>query len=163
MSEPKTAFYAEVMFLRFGDGTRTGPTITLQLAEHQGLDHFRHAKGTRYMMALAEITDSEDDVKPPADAMPPAPALPKGGRLARQAGIMCADKAFQRQVEQDHQDDWFQASRLESDRAVIAAEVIRRVCEIDSRAQLDSDAAAAEKFIHCFYRAWRDAEAGITP
>lgn len=73
----------------------------------------------------------------------------KGGKLAMKAGILCENRAF----------CTFIGERLgtkeqaSSDRA---AEYIRELCQISSRAELDHDLGAAQKFkdLETSYRAW---------
>lgn len=158
----------EAQFVRFGDGSRTGPTLTFRLADSAQLEPFRGEEGQRYALYIVKVLDTPEDNKPApvveVPAEPAAPALPKGGRLAREAGIMCNDRAFQRQVEQSHPEEWADALHAcEGDMAKAAALVVREVCGIESRAQLDSDADAAERFQHHFRRAWTLAEAGVQP
>ena len=57
---------------------------------------------------------------------------PKGGNLARLAGTLCKNPAFQ---------EMLNASDDES-----AAQIVREVCGIESRSELDHDDAAAEIF-----------------
>lgn len=152
----------EVRFMRYADSSRQGASVTFALPDVSYLDRFRGMEGKRFACVLIEIGDDEQPVD--AKPEPAAPALPRGGRLAKQAGILCGQRAFQRQVEQSHPEQWRDAARrCDGDLAEAAAAVIREVCGIASRAELDHDAGAAERFTHCFWRPWRDAEAGITP
>ena len=61
---------------------------------------------------------------------------PKGGALAREAGILCARADFQ---------EWLMVASEEA-----AAALIREVCEIESRAELDTDATAGKRFVEQF-------------
>lgn len=67
----------------------------------------------------------------------------KGGPLARSAGILCSEGAFQR---------WCDASD-----PCGAADFVRMRCGIESRVDLDHDAEAARKFrdLKSEYEAWR--------
>ena len=67
----------------------------------------------------------------PAQAQETAPK-PAGGELAKLAGKWCNDRAFQR---------WSSSSSADE-----AAAFIRETCVIQSRAELDHDSIAAEKF-----------------
>lgn len=60
------------------------------------------------------------------------PEKPKGGELAKLAGMLCANPDFQK---------WCDASTPEA-----AATWVRSACDIDSRSELDHNAAAARKF-----------------
>jgi hypothetical protein len=78
---------------------------------------------------------------------------PKGGALAKLAGMWCNDPDF-----------WaFCDSTLEASsrgmNAEDAAGLVRRVCRIDSRAELDCDEQAADRFQKIFrlpYMAWKE-------
>lgn len=130
--------------------------------------------GHRFMMVLVEIGEDEKPVSdvahgyvragPPIGDPPglegrdppgePVNAI-KGGELAKLAGILCATPQFR---------DWLFArvthpawtwARLPSlsiDRdqpEESAARLVRLLCEIRSRAELDHDAAAAARFHEC--------------
>ena len=73
---------------------------------------------------------------------------------------MCSQRAFQRQVELDFPELWERVAS--EDLAERAAGCIRVMCGISSRAELDHDADAAEKFAIHFRRKWLLNEAGIT-
>lgn len=74
---------------------------------------------------------------------------PKGGALCKLAGIFCNDENFR---------SWMRLTYDPLPRtAEDAAEIIRRVCKIESRSELDHDQAAAELFHRTFrlpYSAW---------
>ncbi|TAL89264.1 MAG: hypothetical protein EPN62_08675 [Candidimonas sp.] len=57
---------------------------------------------------------------------------PKGGALARLAGQLCQQSAFQRFADVTSAEE--------------AADWIRHVCGVESRAELDHNAAAAKRF-----------------
>ena len=56
------------------------------------------------------------------------------------AAIFCAQPEFQAFLDAKWRDD------APYNTAEKAADLVRRVCEVDSRAQFDNDAAAAERF-----------------
>jgi hypothetical protein len=70
---------------------------------------------------------------------PEAPK-PKGGELAKLAGILCADSGFQ---------GWLGVESEEG-----AAALLRSECGVDSRAELDHNAAAAAIFHQKFRKPW---------
>jgi hypothetical protein len=67
---------------------------------------------------------------------------PKGGPLAKLAGIWCADPAFWEWVNSVTRGGIFWHIKDADD----AASFVREYCEVDSRAELDHDEAAAERF-----------------
>ena len=69
---------------------------------------------------------------------------PKGGALAKLAGIWCNDPEF-------HDWLWEAASYTGEPNADLCAATVRNWCGIESRAELDSNPDAAEKF-HKFIR-----------
>lgn len=76
--------------------------------------------------------------------------------LARTAGILCSNQEFQRFLAHRHPTPWSQYSTLPlSERA---ASVIRTVCCIQSRSELDSSAEARRRYdrmIGLPYSSWR--------
>lgn len=64
----------------------------------------------------------------------------KGGALAKLAGIFCEKAEFHAFLTAKWADD------APYNTPIKAADLIRRVCEVDSRAKFDNDAAAAERF-----------------
>ena len=179
-------FHDEVQYVTYSDSPRNGPRVTMRLQDRKLLDRFEGKDGKRFVMVLVEIGDDEQPVPQPGIEQPslseplennapaiepalsePAPAAHhKGGRMAREAGILCKDRGFQRQVELDHPDLWPGALQIaEMDKGDLrenaAAWVIRTYCGIDSRAELDHDEAAREKFRRGFWLRWIETEAGI--
>lgn len=73
----------------------------------------------------------------------------KGGKLAQRAGILCGEPAFQKYITDDQG-----YNGVDSDKK--AAEWLRFVCCVDSRADLDHDAKGAAVFrdIERGYRDW---------
>jgi len=64
----------------------------------------------------------------------------KGGALAKLAGIFCGQPQFREFLDAKWQDD------APYDTPEKAADLVRRVCEVDKRSKLDHDPAAAERF-----------------
>lgn len=114
------------------------------------------ALGTRFMLALVEIGDDE---QPKAPASAPAEKQPQNWhdmKLSQQAGVLCNDPAFQKFLNE--------GVRLGSPRAWSrpvksvneAAEAVRSLCAVNSRADLDKGGATGERWreIVGMYRAW---------
>lgn len=128
----QATYHSEVRFVRSSYSSKTGTTITLALPDSDELSKVQGMDGKRYMLALVEIGDDEQPVQKPEVV-----ERPKGGALAKLAGMWCASPDF-----------WAWASSGERviDSADKAADLIRRYCKIESRAELDSSEAAATLF-----------------
>lgn len=78
-------------------------------------------------------------------------AKPRGGALCKLAGIFCNDEKFR---------EWLRLTYDPLPRnAEDAATIIRKVCKIESRSELDHDQVAADQFHRHFrlpYAAWLD-------
>jgi hypothetical protein len=73
---------------------------------------------------------------------------PKGGAWAQWLGVRCSEEPFRRWLAAEHEETWRDVY-LEAPAVgpvQIAAETVRRVCEVDSRALIDNDAGANERF-----------------
>jgi hypothetical protein len=70
----------------------------------------------------------------------------KGGALARQAGMFCLNDRFQEFLFSCHEDKWKSAEQSDIDTGAIAAIVLRQLCGIKSRAEIDHNKEAAKKF-----------------
>lgn len=86
-----------------------------------------------------------------ANAAPKETAPPKAWRelkMAQRAGILCGTPAFHKYLTEDR------GYSVESDED--AAEAVREICGVLSRAELDVQPTAAERFNHLDnqYRAW---------
>lgn len=124
-----------------------GAKVTFWLQDADDLEAFKamtvakgKTAGQRLAMVMVEIGDDEQPVQ--------RQEKPKGGELARLAGQLCQNP------------DFLEYGNYES--AEEAAADIRFACQIESRAELDHNPAAAEIF-HEQYRkpfiAWKGASA----
>lgn len=136
-------YAGEVRVVRSSYTSKNGPTITLALHDIDELGKVASLDGKRFMVALVQIGDDEQPVE--------APEL-KGGELAKLAGRWCSDPEF-----------WGWLSReanCQIQDSEKAAEVVRSMCLIKSRADLDHDKFAATRFkvlIREPYRVWLEA------
>ena len=74
------------------------------------------------------------------------PEKPKGGQGAKWLAIRCADPAFQLWLQEHHPHYW-RANAISSQSGHMnAASVVRAVLSVESRAELDSDPIAQERF-----------------
>lgn len=129
-----TTFAGEMQLAGWSDTHTGGCKVTFWLQSQEDLDVFKalttrkgNTAGHRFMAALVEIGDDEQPVQPVKDE------LPKGGPLAREAAELCRTEAFQA---------WMLCETEQS-----AAAEIREACGIRTRAELDSNEAAARIFI----------------
>jgi hypothetical protein len=156
----------EVQFVRWTDSSKGGPCVTFRLHDREELEAFIGMEGKRFMAALVGIADDETPLEPVKSNLVESHQVktedkPKGGALAKLAGQWCADPVFW---------EWLWASLDASSRAMsksLKSEVtspspytssaraiseewatswVRHFCDIESRAELDHDPEAADKF-----------------
>lgn len=77
----------------------------------------------------------------------------KGGKLAQKAGILCSEKAFRTFLAERDPELSKAVKMLDLD---MAADEVRSICGIESRAELDHNETAARKFhdLDVEYKAW---------
>ena len=142
-----TPTYAdELRFIGFRDSSRNGPCVTFALPSREALEAFIGGEGKRFMAVLVLIGDDEL----PAPPSQPAPKLaePKAPKadhsLSKWAALRCADPEFWRWIEFDQRVRRYARLPINDEKA--AAECIRDYCEVASRAEFDTDPAAAQRF-----------------
>lgn len=120
-----TAYQGEAMLLRWGDNNTAGRTVTFQIEEDSPLHPFKGfpsgKNGQRFMLAVVPLNDEQ---MPDDDAMAKAEKkrfrdLPR----SQQAGMLCADPAFQAFLRASNSED--------------AAKAVRAWCGVNSRAEFD--------------------------
>ncbi|QMV32387.1 hypothetical protein 8G_00069 [Ralstonia phage Hyacinthe] len=134
-------FSGEVQLASWSESHNGGCKVTFWLQSPEDLDAFRaltvrkgNTAGHRFMAALVEISDDEQPVQPESEA-------PKGGQLAKLAGMLC-----------DQPDFWAFLNWCDANGGQIissaedAANFVREVCGVASRAELDHNHYAAERF-----------------
>lgn len=126
----KPVFQGEIMLAGWQESHTSGAKITFWLPDSDSLEVFKgmtakkgNISGQRFMAVLVEIGEDEQPV---------VEQKPKGGELARLAGMWCNDKYFGEWIGAETSDD--------------AANSIYDICEIESRAELDNNLEAAERF-----------------
>jgi hypothetical protein len=97
------------------------------------LQFIRAGMGDIFMLGLAKVTEQGE---------PEQPIKPKGGPLSQQAGILCGDERFWGWLHETGQTG-LDPQLFDK---TIAANWLRNHCRIESRAELDHNPAAAEKF-----------------
>lgn len=136
MTDLPVAFQGEVMLAGWSETHNGGAKVTFWLQDSGDLDAFKamtvakgKTAGQRLALVAVEIGDDEQPVQ--------REEKPKGGELARLAGMLCQNPAFQAFVPEC-------SEGLSSEEN--AADWIRRVCGIKSRAELDHSTEAAARF-----------------
>lgn len=84
-----------------------------------------------------------------------APDERKGGELARLAGILCGDPEFQAWLEARNPQLAERAPLGLAD-ADLAAHLVRTICDVESRAELDHNPEAARRFHELIRKPWAD-------
>lgn len=133
MSDIRPTFSGEFQLAGWSESHNGGCKVTFWLADSSELDAFRamtvrkgNQSGQRLAAVLVEIGDDEQPVTQPE------PEKPKGGPLAKLASMLCADPEF-----------W---KFLSVPNAENAAQTIRNICFIESRAELDTKPDAGRRF-----------------
>lgn len=151
------AFAGEVQFAGYSDSSRSGPRVTLRLADRDDLARFIGLEGRRFMAALVPIADDETADAPDRarsapesvqNGLPGAPAAgesaakapprAKGGALAQLAGRLCAAPEFWDWVGETYQ------VRIDSEAG--CARWLREALGVESRAEIDADEDVAADF-----------------
>lgn len=147
MSDVPTIFNGEMQLMNWGESSANGAWVKFWITP-EDLEAFRHLKcksgkiaGHRVAAVLVEIGDDERPVQ--RDTTAKGNNTAKGGALARLAAQLCDDPSFWHFVEEQ-----FDQCILDANQC---ADWMREQCGIASRAELDSNADAAEYF-HTYIR-----------
>ena len=133
-------YKGEAMLLRWADTSTGGRTVTFTLEDTPD-DPERHPfkglpcgkDGQRFALVVVPIGPDEH----PSFKEPERPKQSwESMSRAQQAGILCADPRFQQWLSIDPDEDG----------ATYAAETVRAMCGVPSRAKLDADPRAANKW-----------------
>lgn len=159
MSNLTPTFTGEMQLAGWSESHNGGCKVVFWLPSSEDLDAFRaltvrkgNQSGHRFMAALVEVGDDELPVQPA-----PQTEQPKGGALAVLAGRLCQDPEFWQFLSAKKP----RAEPIAS--ADAAAQAIRDICNVDSRAELDHIKEAAEAFhaeIRLPYVRWRQGVRG---
>jgi hypothetical protein len=149
MSTINPTFHGEVQLAGWSETHTGGCKVTFWLQSSEELDAFRaltvrkgNTAGHRFAAVLVEIGEDEQPV------VQPEPEKPKGGALAKLAGMLCDDPNFWQFL--THHFSTEEACESPDN----AAEIIREVCEIPSRSELDWNTDAANRFQASIRRPW---------
>lgn len=150
MSDVPTIFNGEMQLMNWGESSANGAWVKFWITP-EDLEAFRHLKcksgkiaGHRVAAVLVEIGDDERPVQ--RDNTATGNNAAKGGALARLAAQLCTDAMFWSFIY-----DRFGVSFHAGNELDECAQWMREQCDIASRAELDSNEAAAEYF-HTYIR-----------
>lgn len=79
----------------------------------------------------------------------------KGGKLAKLAGMLCADADFQAWIEAGNR-QLAERAPFELSGADLAAHLVRSICGVESRAELDHNPEAARRFHDVIRKPWSE-------
>lgn len=154
----KATFQGEVQFAGYADGSRGGPRVTLRLADRDELGKFIGMEGKRFMAVLVEIADDETPAEPEKPAAAPRKAVQRDrmAPLLEWAVYRCAEPQFQQWIRRQYDlamggdgtgwGDVSPATDFKNKVEDYAAHCIKVLCQVDSRTEFDTDAAAGERF-----------------
>jgi hypothetical protein len=164
------AFQGELQLASWSESANGGAKVVFWLADADDLDVFKamtvrkgNRAGQRFAAVLVEIGDDERPVEPQGEVAAAADAQLarlagdttakadlKGGALAKLAGRWCQSPEFR---------EWADVADADE-----AAEYIRAMCGVESRAELDHNpeaAAAFHKYIRQPYADWLQLVKGV--
>lgn len=90
-----------------------------------------------------------------APAPEPEPERLKGGMAAKWLALRCAEPAFQEWLIAKFLPQWIASESWSENPTQRAASVIRAVCSVESRAEIDNDPAANERFQRLIRGPWQ--------
>jgi hypothetical protein len=171
------AYQGEMMLANWSETASAGRQVVFWLEEGADAEtehpfkfftrRIRGHAGTRFQAVLVEIDDEGQPVPrgtgvrldPPAESKPKL----KGGAVSKNAGMLCKDEAFHRYLTE------LANSNLTDDQTFVevkedgAADYVRRICGVESRAELDhsrkAQLAYENKVCNPFYR-WLEFDGG---
>ena len=131
----------DAMLLRWSETSNGGATIVLQLVDADELEPFKAMTMVKGKMAgqILEITAELSDEGQPS---PPG----KGGPLSKLAARWCRDPEFQKWINQALAPPFAVGLDMNLTEDEIATSLMRSVCGVKSRAELDHDDLAAARF-----------------
>jgi hypothetical protein len=133
--------------------------ITCDVEPRHARDAFNLFGSPGTPMALAALRTAPAAIEPPQAT--PTPEKPKGGAWSQWCAIRCGEQAFQDWLFERYTKTWDALQGRETETAEVAAEVIRSIVGIASRAELDNDPAAFERFSKLIRGPWQKHYQGI--
>lgn len=138
--KPYMAEVCEVMLADWQDNPNSGAWVKFRLPDETHLEIYRgkyragrtKGFGQRYRMILIEINDDEAPMTPEADE------TPRPRKLSQIAGALCNNPVFRAWAADAYGDPVPDADA--------AAQLVRDICGIESRRELDTNEEAAKLF-----------------
>lgn len=141
------AFSDQAVLLDAKWSMRNGHTVILQLPESDagGNPMCVYSPGTRFHMVLVEVDDDEQPIDQKLKKKLEAELArdKKGGKLARDCGILCNDHDFHLYLKSI---DRLRRSWDKKTRATMSRNYVLEMCKIKSRRELDHDPTAAAAY-----------------
>jgi hypothetical protein len=147
----KPTFQGEVQFRRYSDTSTQGQQIVLQVAGRAELEPFIGMEGRRFMAVLVMIGDDEEPVPPPVEK--PAKEGPKRMGPALEFLVkLSKDAEFLAWLERVYPDQW--GAALGKTAAEKGASVVRAICSVESRREIDGNGNALWLFEEHIRKPW---------
>jgi hypothetical protein len=149
--DPKFIVYnGEAQLLAWSNTHNAGPKITVALPNEEALDRFKaltlkSGKQAGQRLALAVVAVGDDE-KPIVQELVPSREVLGMGVLAKTAAMMCANPDFQRWLVRTFPTIAEEVASEGQSTTELSAEIVRSVCCVGSRAELDTNDIAATIF-----------------
>lgn len=154
----KHTYAGEMQFKRYSDTSTQGQTVTFTVPSREELEPFIGLEGKRFQSVFVLIGDDEMPADPPAAQKPgEGRDRPFRGPLCSWVAIRCSEPAFAAWLETAHPGLWLEQFTNLGDAEEAAAEIVRDLCQVVSRRDLDTDEEAAARLharVRKPYAAW---------
>lgn len=162
-------FAGELQFRRYSDSSTQGPQIVLGLADRDALQAFIGLEGRRVMGVFVLVSDQEQPEPPPAKPPKPLKEGPrrKVGPICEWLVMRCKEPEFQQWIRGPY--DKAMGGNGNGWGDIVPEDVggLERyarhaclvLCDVQSRKEIDGDAAAEALFRRRIQRPWADHQA----
>ncbi len=147
----RTIFNGSVQLLGWSDTHNGGPKLVLQLESSEDLEAFKtltvkNGKIAGQLLGVAMVLQNPEPEAPVLQS--PLATKLKGGALSELAGLWCGTANFQAWLKKCWPGHWSDATEVidGADPKELAAQVVRSICRVSSRAELDHNQACAALF-----------------
>jgi hypothetical protein len=152
-------FSGEFQFRRYSDTSTQGQQVVFAVSDRDALESFIGMEGKRFAAVLVQIGDDEAAVAP-VEKERKEPI----GDLCKWAVLRCKEREFFDFIRPIYDKSMggmglgtgdIEIGRDVKDEAEFCAHAIKLLCGIESRRELDTDKAAAERFKTLILRPWQ--------